>query len=820
MRTILRKLFGASTGGGACRCDMRYAMRTILRKLFGASTGGGACLSFFVFALTGLISGIPLAARAQDSVTVGTVTFRDKTANSIVADGVLSFVDITQANASAGNEDGRTNKFQHESTMGLIDEFFSPRQPIGSGGSWTATFTATETVTFDSIRFADTCFFNANWGGVQSSALTARLAVTVGDVSANATISWPQGNAQERYTEATLPMGQEVTLEQGDTLTLVAANGTINHCGIGFKKMEFLGPAPATQTVEWVAGPNPGAASQRAAIEVFGLRLDGLRQLGETVPATVPETAALSSVMVEFLGNQSGSTNQNVRHLVLTDEAGAVVAVSAEASPVPTAEAAEITFAFPSLPTLTLSVPYKGYFVTAEDVPEVGADFNTENGIKTRVALRADTAATAAGNTAGDLTQYCVAAQFTLQTEVSADEIETVWVMGPPNMGAPNQGKYKEAGICLSAAAGVSEYAPTTLPTSVDLQALTARWDWGQNDGAVTQVRQAVITDAEHTVVAASDVLSAPPAQNDALTVFSFSSPVTLDVAAQYLVYFVNEANADVAVGETFAHETEALEVRLTIYNDAETAGKGFYVTDSPSYVPAFFIELASSSVPEQPLGALNINFDTNADRLADDTLYGIEGAQYLGSQWNDITTCAEAYGENAPFEAQDTVGNTVTVTYAARLLGNNNVSNADPLLRQVLTDGAPTVNPWIELDGIPYETYDVYIYMSQHDGGYLNGSVTLNEDSIIIWKRARRSPLRPRRTPLGVQTTTRNRTWFWARMLSAFRTSPAQRCVSGATAEVAIVPTSLRFRLWRCGRSRSRRVGKVPSKRMPLLRR
>ena len=56
-------------------------MRTILRKLFGASTGGGACLSFFVFALTGLISGIPLAARAQDSVTVGTVTFRDKTAD-------------------------------------------------------------------------------------------------------------------------------------------------------------------------------------------------------------------------------------------------------------------------------------------------------------------------------------------------------------------------------------------------------------------------------------------------------------------------------------------------------------------------------------------------------------------------------------------------------------------------------------------------------------------------------------------------------------------------------------------------------------------
>ena len=702
-------------------------MRTILRKLFGASTGGGACLSFFVFALTGLISGIPLAARAQDSVTVGTVTFRDKTADAIVADGVLSFVDITQANASAGNEDGRTNKFQHESTMGLIDEFFSPRQPIGSGGSWTATFTATETVTFDSIRFADTCFFNANWGGVQSSALTARLTVTVGDVSANATISWPQGNAQERYTEATLPMGQAVTLEQGDTLTLVAANGTINHCGIGFKKMEFLAPAPAAQTVEWVAEPSLVATSQSAAITVFGLQLDGLRQLGETVPTALPETAALSSVMVEFLGNKSGSANQNVRHLVLTDEAGAVVAVSAEASPVPTAEAADITFAFPSLPTLSLSVPYKGYFVAADDVPEVGANFDTAAGVNTRVALRADAVATAAGNTAGDFAQYCVAAQFTLQAEVSADEIETVWVMGPPNMGVPDYGKYKEAGICLSAAAGVSEYAPTTLPTSVDLQALTARWNWSQNNGAVTQVRQAVITDAEHTVVAASDVLPAPPAQNDALTMFTFTDSVSLDVAAQYLVYFVNEANADVAVGETFAHETEALEVRLTIYSDAETAGKGFYVTNVSGYVPAFFIELASSSVPEQPLGALNINFDTNADRLDAETLYGVAGVQYLGSQWNTLSQSADEEEFTDP--VTDTNGQGMTAKYYGRSIRNNLGSAEDLLLRQVLMDNC-SPNPYVQIERIPYETYDVYVYMSQDADTYYNSSVVLNDDT------------------------------------------------------------------------------------------
>lgn len=699
-------------------------MRTILRKLFGASIGGGACLSFFVFALTGLISGIPLAARAQDSVTVGTVTFRDKTADTITVVSDVLENTFTLTDPIGTDTTTPEGKFQTGNTMGDAT-IFSPWYELNATNRrWVATFTASKTVTFTSVTIGGIYAYTANYGGTLSRRPIFTL--TVGDVSASSESFATPTSGGER----TITFEAPVTLTAGETLTLSCAKASNNsgNFGAGFTSLTFMGPEPtiSTETVEWVAGPNPGAASQRAAIEVFGLRLDGLRQLGETVPATVPETAALSSVMVEFLENGSGSANQNVRHLVLTDEAGAVVAVSAEASPVPTAEAAEITFAFPSLPTLTLSVPYKGYFVTAEDVPEVGADFNTENGIKTRVALRADTAATAAGNTAGDLTQYCVAAQFTLQTEVSADEIETVWVMGPPNMGAPDQGKYKEAGICLSAAAGVSEYAPTTLPTSVDLQALTARWDWGQNDGAVTQVRQAVITDAEHTVVAASDVLSAPPAQNDALTVFSFSSPVTLDVAAQYLVYFVNEANADVAVGETFAHETEALEVRLTIYRDAETAGKGFYVTDSPSYVPAFFIELATSSLPEQPLGALNINFDSDSSRLDAETFYGLDGVQYPGSQWNTFSNLP-SNSVTTVTDVLDTNGTPMTVSYYSR--GAEDYGDAyAPLLRTILLDNIGD-GAYVQVEDIPYESYDVYVYMTQNSlPDWRNGSIVVND--------------------------------------------------------------------------------------------
>ena len=136
-------------------------MRTVLRKLFGASIGGGAAQSFFVFALTALIAGAPLAARAQDSAVVGTVTFRDKTADSIVADGVLSFTDLTQANGSTGNN--QTNKFQTNSNVGSIVTFFSPRQTLGSGQSWTATFTATETITFDSVRFGCRLYHHGGW---------------------------------------------------------------------------------------------------------------------------------------------------------------------------------------------------------------------------------------------------------------------------------------------------------------------------------------------------------------------------------------------------------------------------------------------------------------------------------------------------------------------------------------------------------------------------------------------------------------------------------------------------------------------------------
>ncbi len=533
-------------------------MRTILRKLFGASTGGGACLSFFVFALTGLISGIPLAARAQDSVTVGTVTFRDKTADSTSA-VTVGRPDLTNATIDQGN--------------------------------WTS-FTVTP----------------ANLYGL------------------------PEGTEGE--------------------LTL-------------------------------------------SAISVMWLNDDG--NAGDIATA---------------------------RHIVLVDESNTVVAVSEAPDVTPAQEDITSTYAFPADTTLDAAATYTGYFVAdaaSATVDEAWSGTAVE--VRTRIFVDAtDTThddcfvdtrtdllppigfAFGAGDL--DALEWTATPWFTADSSVDADA-------------------YAKFGVCFR---WMWQGARFPWPNDFILRSVSVPFVTGYADGNNASVRRLVLTDSSNTVVALSEPLAEAPSSDPANpSVFTFAG-VTLSPAKTYSGYFVGDVYP--ALGQTY---TESPLGQVRYQTRSQPSNAGCFVGTVTDYAPNFSFEVAASEV-EQSLGALNINFDTNADRLADDTLYGIEGAQYLGSQWNDITTCAEAYGENASFEAQDTAGNTVTVTYAARLLGNNNVSNADPLLRQVLTDGAPVVNPWIELDGIPYETYDVYIYMSQHDGGYLNGSVTLNEDESIYY--------------------------------------------------------------------------------------
>lgn len=526
-------------------------MRTILRKLFGASTGNGACLSFFVFALTGLIAGIPLAARAQDSVTVGTVTFRDKTADTIVADGVLSFTDLTQANAGTG--ENLTNKFQTNSNVGSIVTFFSPRQTLGSGQSWTATFTATETITFDSVRFGGILCYNANWGGVQTTAKSADFTITAGGVtSAPVTINWPGAQTTDASMEATVPMGQTVTLAAGETLTLVADNGNDGIVSFGFSQIDFFGPEPASQTVEWGAQAKTAATAtpNKGTWSYFYVRLDGLTHTD--APSPLPEEVGIRSATVQW--REGGNNNTNARRLVLVDAAGNVAAVSELSEPTPENASMTTTFAFPADVRLSVSASYQGHFI-GETAPEIGSAFNTS-------------------------THYSVTYQ------VFPDDTA------------------QESGFYLR---GV-----------------------GNND------------------------------------------------------------------------------------------------RDIPNYAPAISFTLWATEA-EQPLGALNINFDTDANRLDADTLYGVAGVQYLGSQWNTLSQSADE--EEFTDSVTDTNDQAMTVKYYGRSIRSNLSSAEDLLLRQVLMDNC-SPNPYVQIEGIPYETYDVYVYMSQDASGYYNSSVVLNDDT------------------------------------------------------------------------------------------
>lgn len=694
-------------------------MRTILRKLFGASTGGGACLSFFVFALTGLISGIPLAARAQDSVTVGTVTFRDKTADAIVADGVLSFVDITRANASAGDGD-RTNKFQLNRTVGLIDTFFSPRQTLGAGQSWTATFTATESITFDTVHFGGILCYNANWGGVQSTATRANFTVTAGGVtSAPVTINWPGATTTDATMEATVPMGQTVTLAEGETLTLLADNGNNGIVSFGFSQIDFFGPE--TDTTVTMGRPDlTNATINQGNWRSFTVTPANLYGLPEGTEGEL--TLSAVSVMW-FNDNVNTGDIATARHIVLVDASSNVVAAVSEAPDVtPAQEDITSTYAFPADTTLDATATYTGYFVADAASATVGETWSgTAVEVRTRIfVVNADQADCHVESNVRQLPPIGFA--FGAGDLDALEWTATPWFTADSSVEA---GAYAKFGVCFR---WMWQGARFPWPNDFILRSVSVPFVTGYADGNNASVRRLVLTDSSNTVVALSEPLAEAPSSDPAdPAVFTFTG-VTLSPAETYSGYFVGEEYP--VLGQTY---TASPLGQVRYQTRRQPSNAGCFVGTVTTYAPNFSFEVAASEV-EESLGALNINFDTNADRLADDTLYGLEGAQYLGSQWNDITTCAEEYGENAPFEAQDTVGNTVTVTYAARLLGNNNVSNADPLLRQVLTDGDPTVNPWIELDGIPYETYDVYIYMSQHDGGYLNGSVTLNEDTSVYY--------------------------------------------------------------------------------------
>ena len=234
--------------------------------------------------------------------------------------------------------------------------------------------------------------------------------------------------------EATVPMGQTVTLAAGETLTLVADNGNDGIVSFGFSQMEFIGSGSASQTVEWEAGPDRTQGESGGRWDSFNVTFGSLIASGD-VPSPIPEQVALMSAKVEwwagnYISDEDRTNTANVRHLVVTDADGLVVAVSDEVGePLPTVAAdATSTFYFPEGTQLSSTESYECFFVGADSVPQLGASLTS--GLTVRYAVlgsgNGGVAAAATFYVNGQQNKWSPAIDFTLQGQVAASGEEIV----------------------------------------------------------------------------------------------------------------------------------------------------------------------------------------------------------------------------------------------------------------------------------------------------------------------------------------------------------------------------------------------------------
>ena len=394
-------------------------MRTVLRKLFGASIGGGAAQSFFVFALTALIAGAPLAARAQDSAVVGTVTFRDKTATSVTVEGPLTFSGHeTRAHDTAEWVAATGDLYLTQGTTAATD-FLSINSNVGTTADWRLTLTpsGTDPVTFQTVTLAFRAFTSN--GENQGSGRHTCFSVSVGD--ANTRIDDTAITGGNTVDEVTLDFGQPVTVTADTPLYLSCEDSDADTYGYFVGLSSITLSAPESDTVEWVAGPDKTGTRNYATVDYFDFRLSDLIHTGDSLPNSLPETAELRQATVSWKsGTDAGAKTDAVRRLVVTEQTtNTVVAVSEISDPLPiSAEDNTTTFSFMNAETLSWETQYRGYFIDENTTVEVGDTLDA--GLKIRFYLWPD-------NTDGLAVQgssnYAAAIDFTLRTVGGGEEV-------------------------------------------------------------------------------------------------------------------------------------------------------------------------------------------------------------------------------------------------------------------------------------------------------------------------------------------------------------------------------------------------------------
>lgn len=434
----------------------------------------------------------------------------------------------------------------------------------------------------------------------------------------------------------------------------------------------------------------------------------------------------LSAISVMWL-NDNGNAGDiaQAQHIVLVDASGNVVAVSEAPDVTPAQEDITSTYAFPADTTLDATATYTGYFVADAASVAVGEAWSgTAVEVRTRIFVDA-TDTTHDDCFVGTRTDLLPPIGFAFGSgDVDAMEwTATPWFTAGSKMDA---GAYAKFGVCFR---WMWQGARFPWPNDFILRSVSVPFVTGHADGNNASVRRLVLTDSSNTVVALSERLAEAPSSDPAdPAVFTFTG-VTLSPAETYSGYFVGEEYPD--LGQTY---TASPLGQVRYQTRSQPSNAGCFVGTVTSHAPNFSFEVAASEV-EQSLGALNINFDREANRLDADTSYGLDGVQYPGSQWNTLTTVSNG-SEASGLSVTDTVGHSLTVSYFGK--GFETFGNADynPLLKTVLMDGGGdsgnAVNPYVQIERIPYATYDAYIYIASNyaDGAsyFSNAAVQVND--------------------------------------------------------------------------------------------
>ena len=158
---------------------------------------------------------------------------------------------------------------------------------------------------------------------------------------------------------------------------------------------------------------------------------------------------------------------------------------------------------------------------------------------------------------------------------------------------------------------------------------------------------------------------------------------------------------------------------------------------------------------PTIPGRAISVNFATGNDvtnNVSGDTLFGLDEIAVAGSQWDNIT------GSSATSQALKVSGATsgATLTFRAGATWSLDTSSAtNALLASFLDDGtaitvgddSSTYAAEITVAGIPFETYDVYLYSNVNNGTgfkpiqvndqyytYADGTTVTTKDTSAQW--------------------------------------------------------------------------------------